>query len=83
MKLYCIKCFGKFEIFYFYIIIIIVRLQNDIYFTLDVDLLHLMFLYYFSDPDLAINVDLGREEEEKNGRRKYHRDILHKTLEVV
>ena len=30
-------------------------------------------LYYcsVSDPDLTINVDLGREEEEKNGRRKY------------
>ena len=30
-----------------------------------------LFLYSLSDPDLAINVDLGREEEEKNGRRKY------------
>lgn len=27
--------------------------------------------YFISDPDLTINVDLGREEEEKNGRRKY------------
>ena len=43
------------------------------------DVLHLKLensnyhLYYssVSDPDLTINVDLGREEEEKNGRRKY------------
>ena len=27
--------------------------------------------HFISDPDLTINVDLGREEEEKNGRRKY------------
>jgi hypothetical protein len=32
---------------------------------------------------LAINVDLGREEEEKNGRRKYYTNTLHKCLEIV
>ena len=26
---------------------------------------------FFSDPDLKIEVDLAREEEEKNGRREY------------
>ena len=30
------------------------------------------FFFLISDPDLTINVDLGREEEEKNGRRKYN-----------
>ena len=32
---------------------------------------HNQFYHFISDPDLTINVDLGREEEEKNGRRKY------------
>ena len=27
--------------------------------------------FSLSDPDLTINVDLQREEEERNGRRKY------------
>ena len=30
-----------------------------------------IFILLFSDPDLDIQVDLKREEEEKNGRRKY------------
>ena len=34
--------------------------------------------FYIPDPDLSINVDLKREEEELNGRRK-----LHTTLFVI
>ena len=45
--------------------------------------LHKLNFFYFPDPDLAINVDLGREEEEKNGRRKYYTNTLHKCLEIV
>ena len=30
-----------------------------------------IFAPFFSDPDLKIEVDLAREEEEKNGRREY------------
>ena len=32
---------------------------------------------FFSDPDLKIEVDLAREEEEKNGRREYSIFPLH------
>ena len=32
---------------------------------------HFFFSLLFSDPDLKIEVDLAREEEEKNGRREY------------
>lgn len=32
---------------------------------------HTLLNLCFSDPDLAIEVDLKREEEERNGRRKF------------
>ena len=38
-----------------------------------------IFILLFSDPDLDIQVDLKREEEEKNGRRKY----LHKRFSCI
>ena len=38
-----------------------------------------IFILSFSDPDLDIQVDLKREEEEKNGRRKY----LHKRFSCI
>ena len=39
---------------------------------------HIFIIFaFFSDPDLKIEVDLAREEEEKNGRREYSNFPLH------
>ena len=45
------------------------RMHINIIFHLTSLFLHLRS--FFSDPDLKIEVDLAREEEEKNGRREF------------